>query len=315
MSAGRSEHAQASPAAPAKAEAAAAAQRRRTTQGFGLLLITAFAWGLNWPLMKYLLTEVPPFTMRALAGVLGAAVAFAFAGWRGERLRVPANQRGPLVISALLNFTSLMAASTLGLLWLSASEAVIIAYTLPLWAALIAWPVLGERPTAVRVLALGLGLAGVGVLMGAQPIEATWSKLPGALLALSGAVLFALGTVLSKRQPLKLPAIAGVAWQIALGTVPLAIPALFEHLHWRAVPTQVWVLIAYLGVVPLSVAYVAWFRALRLLPASTAATATLLVPVIGVLGSAVLLGEPLGARQLVALAMTLAGVGLATRAR
>ncbi len=93
-----------------------AARRRRTAQGFGLLLITAFAWGLNWPLMKYLLSEVPPFTMRAFAGVLGAAVAFAFAAWRGERLRVPANQWGSLVVSAVLNFTSLMVASTLGLL-------------------------------------------------------------------------------------------------------------------------------------------------------------------------------------------------------
>ena len=265
--------------------------------------------------MKYLLTEVPPFTMRALAGALGAAVAFAFAALRRERLRVPANQWGALVTSAMLNFTSLMVASTLGLLWLSASEAVIISYTLPLWAALIAWPVLGERPTLLRVLALGLGLAGVGVLMGAQPIEATWSKLPGALLALSGAILFALGTVLSKRRPLKLPSIASVAWQVTLGTAPLVVPALFEHPHWHTVPTQVWVLIAYLGVVPLAVAYVAWFRALRLLPASTAAMATLMVPLIGVVGAAVLLGEPLGARQLVALAMTLAGVGLAARVR
>src|SRR5579859_7799841 len=52
--------------APAKAGLALSATttarlRRRTARGFGLLLITAFAWGLNWPLMKYLLSEVPPF--------------------------------------------------------------------------------------------------------------------------------------------------------------------------------------------------------------------------------------------------------------
>lgn len=265
--------------------------------------------------MKYLLTEVPPFTMRALAGVLGTAVAFGFAAARRERLQIPPNQLGPLVISALLNFTSLMVASTLGLLWLSASEAVLIAYTLPLWAALIAWPVLGERPTLVRGLALTLGLGGVVVLMGGQPVAASWSKLPGVLMSFAGAWLFALGTVLSKRRPLKLPPIASVAWQIAIGTAPVVVPAFFEHVRWHQVPGKVWVLIAYLGVVPLGIAYVTWFRALRLLPASTAATATLLVPLIGVVGSALLLGEPLGARQGVALAMTLAGVGLAARAR
>jgi len=284
-------------------------------RGFGLLLITAFSWGLNWPLMKYLLTQVPPFTMRALAGLIGAAVAFAFAAGRGERLAVPSAQWPALLVSSALNFTSFMAASTLGLLWLSASEAVIIAYTLPLWAALIAWPVLGERPTPLRLFALTLGLSGVAVLMGAEPIQASWSKLPGVLIAFAGSWLFALGTVLSKRRPLKLPPVAAVAWQVALGTAPLALPALLENPHWPAIPVRVWVLIAYLGVVPLSIAYFTWFRALRLLAASTAATATLMVPVIGVLGSAVLLGEPLGARQLVALALTLAGVALAARAR
>ena len=266
--------------------------------------------------MKYLLTEVPPFTMRALAGALGATVAFGFAALRRERLAVPAAPWRAVTVSAVLNFTSLMVASTLGLLWLSASEAVIIAYTLPLWATLLAWPLLGERPTGLRLVALALGLAGVAVVMGAQPVQTAWSKLPGALLALSGAVLFAFGTVLSKRRPLKLPPIASVAWQIAIGTAPVVLPAvLVEHPHWSAVPTQVWVLIAYLGVVPLGIAYVTWFRALRLLPASTAAIATLLVPLIGVLGSAVLLREPLGTRQLLALAMTLGGVALAARAR
>ena len=38
----------------------------------------------------------------------------------------------------------------LALLWLPASEAALIAYTMPVWASLIAWPVLGERPTLLR---------------------------------------------------------------------------------------------------------------------------------------------------------------------
>jgi probable blue pigment (indigoidine) exporter len=284
-----------------------------TLRGFGLLLITAFAWGLNWPLVKFLLAEVPPFTMRALAGLLGTAVTFAVAAGRGEALRPPRGQWRPLVVSAFLNFTSFMAASTLGMIWLSASEAVIIAYTLPLWAALLAWPVLGERPTPARLLALAAGLSGVAVLMGAEPIEASWSKLPGAALAFAGAWLFALGTVLGKRRPLALPPIASVAWQVGLGSAPLALPAVLERADLQAISAPAWAALAYLGVVPLSIAYLAWFRALRLLPASTAATAMLIVPVIGVFGSAALLGEPLGTRQIAALVLTLAGVVLAAR--
>jgi drug/metabolite transporter (DMT)-like permease len=299
----------------ARADFARELRQRRTGMGFGFLLVTAFCWGLNWPLMKYLLRAVPPFTMRAISGVLGAVVAFGLAALLGESLHVPRGQRRQLVILALLNFTSLMGSATLAMLWLSASEAVIIAYTLPLWAVLIAWPVLGERPGVLRVLALALGLGGVAVLMGAQPVTATWAKLPGVLVSLSGAVLFALGTVLSKGRPLRMPAVAGLAWQIAIGTAPMVVAACFEHPQWVRFTTPIWLLLAYLGVVPLALAYYTWFRALKLLPASTAATASLLVPLIGVIGSAVLLGEPLGARQLVAMAMTLAGIGLAARAR
>lgn len=285
-----------------------------TARGFGLLLITAVSWGLNWPLVKFLLTQMPPFTMRAAAGALGALATFAVAAWMGERLLPRADQWRPLLVSSLLNFTSFMAASTLGMIWLSASEAVIIAYTMPFWAVLMAWPVLGERPTALRLAALAVGLSGIGVLMGTQPVEASWAKLPGVVVALAGAVMFALGTVLSKRRPLALPPVASVAWQVGLGSAPLALPAVFEHPHWDTLSLPAALSVVYLGLVPLSLAYLTWFRALRVLPASTAATAILMVPVIGVFGSAALIGEPLGARQISALALTIAGVGLAARA-
>jgi drug/metabolite transporter (DMT)-like permease len=299
---------------PMKAGSAAKARPPgATVQGFGLLLFTAISWGLNWPLVKFLLTQMPPFTMRAIAGALGASATFAVAAWLGERLLPRADQWRPLLLSSLLNFTSFMAASTLGMVWLSASEAVIIAYTMPFWAVLMAWPVLGERPTATRLAALVLGLSGVGVLMGTQPIQASWAKLPGVAIALAGAVMFALGTVLSKRRPLALPPVVSVAWQVGIGSIPLALPALFEHPHWNAISLPAILSVVYLGLVPLSLAYLTWFRALRVLPASTAATAILMVPVIGVFGSATLIGEPLGARQLAALAFTLAGVGLAAR--
>ena len=74
-----------------------------------------------------------------------------------------------------------------------------------------------------------------------------------------------------------------------------------------------WAGLIYGGVFAMCVAYLAWFGALRRLPASTAAVGTLLVPVIGVFSAALLLGEPLGWRQGAALAMTLGGVTLAVR--
>jgi drug/metabolite transporter (DMT)-like permease len=89
--------------------------------------------------------------------------------------------------------------------------------------------------------------------------------------------------------------------------------AAFEPQDWSLVTPLGWLALLYCATVPMVVAYIAWFRALKLLPAATAAIGTLIAPVVGVTGSALLLGEPLGARQLAALALTLGGMALAVR--
>jgi drug/metabolite transporter (DMT)-like permease len=62
---------------------------------------------------------------------------------------------------------------------------------------------------------------------------------------------------------------------------------------------------------PMGVCYLAWFAALRRLPAATAAIGTLTVPIIGIIAAAMMLGEPLGIREALAMVLTLAGVALA----
>ena len=283
-------------------------------EGLLFLGFTACGWGLNWPVAKFLLSELPPFSMRAACSVAGVACAFGLARMRGERLWPPRSQWRGLVIFATLNFGAFSVLTTLSLVWLKASEAVIITYTLPIWAAVLAWPMLHERPTLPRIAAMVLGLGGVALLVGADRMEASWTTIPGVLCGFLASWLFALGTVIAKRQPLAMPPITGVAWQAMLGAVPVALLSLHEHPAWGRVTPLGWTSAAYVAVIPMTAAYLSWFRALRLLPASTAATGVLLAPMVGVFASAILLGDPLGPRQLAALAMTLAGVALAARA-
>jgi probable blue pigment (indigoidine) exporter len=277
------------------------------------VLFTACSWGLTWPQSKFLLTMLPPFSMRASCGVVGFSFAFLVAFIRRERLWPPRDQRPRLVLFAMLNYGLFIVLTTESLVWLKASEAVVITYTLPVWASLLAWPMLGERPTARKILALILALGGVALLVGADTAEATWQKLPAAGMSLAAAILFGLGTVLAKKKPLRLPPTTAVAWQAMLGMVLVVSLAGFEHPDWGNVTAGGWVSIAYISTIPLTVAYLAWFRALRMVPASTAATTVLVSPLVGVIGSGGLLGETFGPRQIVALTMTLAGVALAAR--
>src|SRR5580700_3938502 len=175
-----------------------AARARIAPAGLAFLAITSIGWGIAWPVTKYLLGEVPPLTLRGSTGVIGAALLAVLALVRGQSLKVAAEIWPRLVLAALLNVTGWMVLMGLALLWLPASEAALIAYTMPVWASILAWPVLGERPTVLRTLALVMAFAGLAAIMGGNGLNASMAKLPGIIMALVGAMAFALGTVLAK---------------------------------------------------------------------------------------------------------------------
>ena len=289
----------------------AAALPASRVQGFGLLLLTACCWGLNWPVAKFLLSELPPFSMRATCCLGAVGFGFLLAAMRGERLAPPRSQWAMLAVYATLNYGAFVVLTTLSLIWLTASEAVVVTYTLPIWAVVLAWPVLGERLTVRRGMAALMGVAGVVLLVGWHGLHADPHVLPGVACGLGAAMAFGLGTVIAKRRPLLMPLAAGAAWQILLGSVPLLLLAQFEQPNWAAVTTTGWLAMLYAALMPNAVAYVTWFAALRLLPASTATIGVLLAPVVGVFSSAALLGDPLGLRQVLALAITVGGIVLA----
>ncbi len=278
------------------------------------LAITSVGWGFNWPVTKFLLGELPPLTLRGSTGVIGAALLAVLALIRGQPLAVEARLWPRLVLYAVLNVTGWMVLMGLALLWLPASETALIAYTMPVWASLLAWPVLGERPTLLRTIALAMAFAGLAAIMGGNGLSTSKEQLPGIIMALGGAIGFALGTVLAKKYPILMPPIPAAAWQIGLGCLPITIVGLLiETTHLERLTTVGWWLLVYSTVIQFCIAYVSWFAALARLPASVAAIGTMAVPVIGVVASAIALHEPLGPAQIAALLFTLVGVVLATR--
>ena len=172
------------------------------------LAITSVGWGLNFPIMKHLLTEWPPLSSRGLSGIAGAAALALIAVAQRQSLDVPRPMWSRLLLVSLLTIGGWVAFMGLALLWLNASEAAVLGISIPVWVALIAWPILGERLSLVRALSLLIALAGITVLIGGNGVEASLAKLPGLLCALAGAVCVALGTVLTKHFPLAMPPLA-----------------------------------------------------------------------------------------------------------
>src|SRR5262249_56561919 len=147
-------------------------------------------------------------------------------------------------------------------------------YPMPIWAALLAYPVLGERFDLSRGISLLLGVLGLAVLI--YPLIGS-SDLIGLALALATATSWAAGTVYLKWAQIDADPMAISAWQLFVGLL-VALAGLFiveGSLHlWPVQPRALYAL-AFSAVFGSAFAYLLWFEIVRRFPATAAALAWL----------------------------------------
>ena len=287
------------------------AARRGKWIGFLCLGVTAFGWALNWPLMKILLQQWPPLFSRGLAGVVSALILCSIAKVRGQALDVPREAMPRLLFASFTNVFAWMGFGTVAMKFVPVGEGALIVYTMPIWAMLLAWPLAGTRPRFSDIAAIVLGFGGLAVLLGGNGFSFDSGRIIGIVLLFSAAILFAIGNILN-RVPLPMPPLAVVAWQVGLGCLVMLILGIaFEQPNYGALTAGGLACQIYMTLVPMGVCYLTWFETLRRLPPSSASTGMLLVPLIGVISAALILAEPLGLREVVAMVLVLGGVTLA----
>lgn len=281
-----------------------------------LVLIAAVSvlWGLNWPAMKLAVGELSPWTFRvACVAVAGGGLMLVARVW-GERLLPRRDEWLPLAGVSLFSVTAWHLFSAFGLTHIEGGRAAVVAYSMPAWAALFSALYLHERLGARQLAALALGMAGVAVLTG--PDVLAGSPL-GPLLMTGAAVSWAAGIVLLKRRDWSIGIVPHTGWQLLLGGVPIVLAWLalepdpdLSRLTWRGLLGA-----GYAATVALIFCFTAYNKIVTMLPATVAALSTLAIPVVGLVSSALLLGEPLGAREVVALALVAGSIGLVLRPR
>jgi drug/metabolite transporter (DMT)-like permease len=278
--------------------------------GIALLAALTVTWGFNWPMMKLAVQEVPPWTFRTLCVMVGGGALLALTALTGGRVTFPARRLPALMLVALFNVTTWHLFSAYALLYTGSGRAAIIGYTMPIWASALSVWLLHERVGPRQILALGLGMAGLALLL-AQDLGKVGATPIGALLMLGASVSWAIGTVLIKRfawHPMPVMALTG--WQLLIGGVPIVI----GWWLWEPVPDlgalslPAALGLAYAVLVAMIFCQTAYFRMVSLVPANVAAMAVMAVPVVGVLSSAWVLGEPVGPAEVVALVLVVGGL-------
>ena len=256
-----------------------------------MLIAISFAWGLTWPAMRIALDEIPPFSMRVVTLGLGAGALFAVARLQGRSFALgSAKNCAHLIVSGILNVLSFSLFSVIAMLFASTGRVAMLSYTMPIWAAVFAWFVLGERLTRARIIALLLCAAGMAILI--YPLLQTGSVI-GLAIAIGIAVSWAAGTVYVKWARMTGDPIANAAWQIlaAFIIVTACLPFAEGSLQLSQASMLAVFATIFAGLVGSGLAYFLWFGVIGRVPAMTASLGVLSAPVIGVLSTAVLLSE------------------------
>ncbi|HET7408557.1 MAG TPA: DMT family transporter, partial [Paracoccaceae bacterium] len=292
-------------------DAAAAPARADGTTLVTIVLIGVF-WGLNWPAMQFLLTEVPPFSIRAVALTGAAATLALVVRATGQRLLPPVRELPWMALTGLLSVFGFNILVIIGQTMTEASKAAIIAYIMPAMTAVLSALLLGERLSGRRLAALALGTAGIGVLL-SEDFAGVLAAPAGALVMLASALSWALGTVAMKAGRFTLAPMGLTVWFLglsALASWPLVLG--FETGWWEDPSPSGWIVAvwAWHGFMPMVVCYALWTSLVGRLPASLAAIATLLAPFVGVSSAIPLLGEPASWQKGVALTLVLGSIAL-----
>lgn len=278
-----------------------------------MVLITAVTilWGMNWPAMKVAVTDIPPWTFRS-ACVLGAGITLLLiARLSGEPVRLERRLVPPLCLAAFCGVTAWQMLVAYGLTHIGSGRAAIIAFTMPIWAALLSALFLREKITGRTLLALGLGMAGMAVLLGGD-VAIVGSSPLGTALMLLAAFCWGAGTVATKAWDWRVGTMALSGWQLLVGGLPILVLWAFIEapVDLSGVGLPAILALLYVVFVALVFCFTSYLRLVRRLPASAAALSTLAIPVVGLSGSALLLGEPVGLREAGSLLFILAALAL-----
>jgi drug/metabolite transporter (DMT)-like permease len=253
------------------------------------LFVLSIIWGANVPYMKAALDFSGPVEFAFLRNFFGAAVLFG----------ILLLQKKPILISEAPKLFILGLFQTAGftgfLIWAllegGASKTIILVFTMPLWVAMMAWPLLRERLTASQWLASGISMLGIGIIF--NPLN-EGNNIFSCSLALASGFSWACGVILSKKIHIRFPKLdllTMTAWQMLWGSIPLFI-ILFIVNSGPIIWTNYFISIVLFNIIFVNaIAYLLWFFALKHLKASSVSMLSLLTPIAGGISAWFLLDE------------------------
>lgn len=273
-----------------------------------MLILLTLVWGLNWPIMKFGVTGLPPLTFRTLCMWLGLPVLALFLVWRRVPFTIARAHWRELAVLTVANMFFWHVLVILAIQSLSSGRAAILGYTMPVFSALIGAAWFGQRLAGRAWFGVAAAALGVLLLLWHEATALAGQPL-GVAMMLVAAATWALGTQLMRRTRMPHPTLAIAFWMTALTTLWMTLLALlFERSAWVAPNPAQWGAIAYNAIGVFAFAQVAWLMLARELPPIASTLSVMFIPVLGVFSGAWWLGEVLHWQDWTAVALVVLAI-------
>lgn len=283
---------------------------RHSKAQLAAIVLLVLAWGTTFAAVKIGLESAPPVLFGGLRSVLGGSVmlvlALLFSGRPALRETWPA-----YAVLTLLNVVVFFTLQTLAILELPSGLAAVLIYLQPVLVGVLAAPLLGEALTGLKISGLLLGFAGI-VVVSAGAFRGDISML-GVGYAVTGALVWALGTIAFKRYAGRVDTWWSVALPFLVGGVLLTVGGgVVEgtHIDWSG---EFLVAFVYASLVGTALSWSLWFGLVGAGEAGRAASYIFFVPIISLVVGVLFLRESLGPSLLLGAALVIVGVHLVNR--
>ncbi|UYZ62599.1 EamA family transporter [Hymenobacter weizhouensis] len=285
------------------------------------LLALYLVWGSTYLATKIALGSWPPFLLSATRYLLAGALQYGMLRLSGA----PAPTRQDWVRAAVVGFCLPLfgnGGTTFAQQYIPSGLAALLVATVPMFLALLGWlSGISPRPTPRVLLGLGLGLAGLALLVGtrsAAPVLVPGHAALGVAAVLLAAFMWSVGSLYSKKNPISGSPFLGVGMQMLCGGFFLLLAGLLHGeaaaFHLRSISGPAWAAFAYLVTFGSFVAFSAYIWLLRVVEPALAGTYAFVNPVVAVLLGWAFLGEALsppmlGGALLIVVAVALVVLG------
>lgn len=285
---------------------------------FGLVLTPLF-WAGNAVVARSTVEDIPPLSMSFWRWIIALAILLPFGLPGIWRHRLLIRQRlGSMLALATFSVAAFNSLLYYAAITTTATNIALINATIPIFIALLAWLLLGDRTRPAQILGIGLAIAGIVTVVarGNLSVITSLQAQPGDLIMVAAVFSWGFFSVLLRRQAVPLPALTFLNIQILLGTLviaPLYLMDLFFFSGGFKLSKDTALPLLYFAIFPGILAYGFWNHGVRKIGPARSGMFMYLTPVFASVLAGIFLGESLGTFHVIGALLILSGLLLATQ--